>query len=491
MIKKRGYRHIVIAAVLAGALGLAGCGKKNVDYELEQTSNSTVENQAGTTNGTSGNGPLEDGKSEDDTNIQVSKEDSIGGISRDLGIPTCVNQELDTEGTNFDKILLEDDSIRVPKRDNMYTALFKDQTIDADFKKMIAEELFDTENGIFVYPYDEHTRIADDAVPMSEIEAIFDSGEAAGNYEVDRYIGKINGKIYTIFFQPGDMEIAPSFYVNLVYDDTITDEMKENYISMHYFERSELSDYYYLDDASKSEQVNDNMSSMDLQQAMDKAREFLYNIGIEDAMVERVSTLVWNATTDSGYSISQEFNGWYVDLIPAVDEQPVYQPDAFGIDVLLYNRILYYTQKTKYTVTFKDEGLVSLSVEKPMDRTDDTQKADGLISWDEALAALQDAIPEVYKDYEGYRVIKFNDIRLTYFPVLDGDENKIIPVYVFAQLDTMEEIRDDWPIQLMMINALDGSYVDIVQDEGLKNIKGDDFNDSFFNNRDDADETGK
>ncbi len=35
MIKKRGYRHIMIAAALASALGLAGCGKKDVDYELE------------------------------------------------------------------------------------------------------------------------------------------------------------------------------------------------------------------------------------------------------------------------------------------------------------------------------------------------------------------------------------------------------------------------------------------------------------------------
>ncbi len=52
--------------------------------------------------------------------------------------------------------------------------------------------------------------------------------------------------MYTIFFQAGDADIAPSFYVNLVYDDTITE---------------------------------------DLQQAMDEARAFLYNIGIEDVKV--------------------------------------------------------------------------------------------------------------------------------------------------------------------------------------------------------------
>lgn len=491
MIKKRGYRHIVIAAALAGALGLAGCGKKDVDYEPEQTANAVTKNQADSTDGTSENGPLGDGESEDEKSTQVSKEDTIGGISRDLGIPISVNQELGTEGTNLEKVLLEDDCIRVPERDNMYTAVFKNQTIDADFKKLISEALFDAESGIYVYPYNEHTHIADDGVPMSDIEAIFESGETAGNYETDKYIGKIDGKMYTIFFQAGDADIAPSFYVNLVYDDTITEEMEERFIAMHYYERSELADYYYLDDAAEIEPVNNNMSSMDLQQAMDEARAFLYNIGIEDVMVERVSTLVWNATTDSGYSVSQELNGWFVDLIPAVDEQPVYQPDAFGIDTLLYNQILYYAQQTKYTVAFNDEGLVSLSIEKPMVREGDTQKAEGLISWDEALAALQETIPEVYENYTGYKEVKFNDIRLTYFPVLNDEENKIIPVYVFAQLDTQDESRDDWPLQLIMINALDGSYVDIVQDESRMNIKGDNFTDAYFNNNDAGNDTGE
>lgn len=479
MMKKRGYKYTILAAALAGALGLAGCGKKDVDYKPEQTVNSAAEGQTGSADEAFKDGQPEKGESEDDTGAQISKEDSIGGISRDLGVPVSVNQELDTAGTNLEKILLDDDSIRVPERDNMYTAVLRNQTIDAEFKKTISEALFDTESGIYVYPYSEHMRISDDGVSISEIEAIFGSGEAAGEYEADTYIGKINGKMYTIFFQPGDMEIAPSFYVDIVYDDTITEEMKEKFIASHNYERSELRDYYYLDDVSETGQVNENMSSMDLQQAMDKAREFLYNIGIEDVMVEQVNTLVWNASTDSGYSVSQEFNGWYVNLISAIDEQPVYQPTAFGIDTLLNERIAYYGQETKYTVSFNDEGLVSMSAENPMVRSGDSQKAEGLISWEQALTALQETIPEVYGDYNRYKEVEFNDIRLTYFPILDGEENKIIPVYSFAQLD-MQEGSADRPIQLVMISALDGSCVDIVQDESLINIKGD-LGDDFFN----------
>ncbi len=53
----------------------------------------------------------------------------------------------------------------------MYMAVFKNQTIDADFKKLISEALFDAESGIYVYPYNEHTHIADDGVPMSDIRS--------------------------------------------------------------------------------------------------------------------------------------------------------------------------------------------------------------------------------------------------------------------------------------------------------------------------------
>ncbi len=487
MLKKRKYKYMVMAAVLAGTLVLAGCKKKNVTYELEQNSNTVTENQTDLVDGATENSQSDTGTTEGNTDVQVSKEDSVGGISRDLGIPVSVDCEIDIDGTNLEKVMLADEDIRVPKRDSMYTAAIKNQEIDGNFKKAIAEALFDTESGIYVYPYNEHTHIKDNpadmesAVSMREVEAIFENGEAAGNYEADTYIGKIGDKMYTIFFIKGEGELSPSFDVRLLYDETITEEMKERFIEGQMYERSELCDYYYLDDESDMKQVNENMSSMDLHQAMDKAREFLYNIGIKDVMVERVYTLVLDSYTDTGYSVAQEFNGWYVDLISAVDEQPVYQPMAFGIDTLLKQEILYYVDETKYTVAFNDEGLVSMSVENPMINVDHAEKADELISWDEALTALENAICEVYKDYNGYRVLKFNDIRLTYFPIVDGESKKIIPVYAFAQVDTLNGSAER-PIQLVMISALDGSYVDIVQDSSLANIKGADFSNDYFDN---------
>ena len=62
--------------------------------------------------------------------------------------------------------------------------------------------------------------------------------------------------------------------------------------------------------------------------------------------------------------------------------------------------------------------------------------------------------------------MEFNDVRLTYFRAKIGDgEYEAIPVYAFAQLDTDRGSDESYPIQLIMIDARDGSEVSIVQDE--------------------------
>ena len=89
-----------------------------------------------------------------------------------------------------------------------------------------------------------------------------------------------------------------------------------------------------------------------------------------------------------------------------------------------------------------------------------------IISWDEAVESLKKCMTEHFADYTGYNKVEFNDVRLTYFRIKTGDgEYEAIPVYVFAQLDRERGNDDSYPIQLVMIDARDGSEVGIAQDK--------------------------
>ena len=100
-----------------------------------------------------------------------------------------------------------------------------------------------------------------------------------------------------------------------------------------------------------------------------------------------------------------------------------------------------------------------------MKSDDDLTEAGDLISWDAAVDKLKECMPEHFKDYSGYSSVEFNDVRLTYFRVKTGEgEYEAVPVYVFAQIDGDRD-DDTYPIQLVMLDARDGSEVSMVQDQ--------------------------
>ena len=169
-----------------------------------------------------------------------------------------------------------------------------------------------------------------------------------------------------------------------------------------------------------------------------------------------------------------EKNGYSVELGAAVTGQPLYQPEAFGVDTISHQSNednfnpdnYYYMEKSEYTITFDSDGLVSFICTWPMRSDEDAVQAVTLINWEDAVDSLQKCMPEHFADYRGYNKVEFNDVRLTYFRTKIGDgEYEAIPVYAFAQLDTDRGSDESYPIQLIMIDARDGSEVSVVQDE--------------------------
>ena len=63
-----------------------------------------------------------------------------------------------------------------------------------------------------------------------------------------------------------------------------------------------------------------------------------------------------------------------------------------------------------------------------------------------------------------YSEITFNDVRLTYYKVKDGDGFKYVPVWAFTECSLEPDGSNSDllpPTQLIMIDAVDGSLIDL------------------------------
>lgn len=63
--------------------------------------------------------------------------------------------------------------------------------------------------------------------------------------------------------------------------------------------------------------------------------------------------------------------------------------------------------------------------------------------------------------------IEFNDVRLTYYFVKDGEGYKYTPVWVFAQCEASPEAEDgidrENPIHLIMLDATNGEFINLME----------------------------
>ena len=89
-----------------------------------------------------------------------------------------------------------------------------------------------------------------------------------------------------------------------------------------------------------------------------------------------------------------------------------------------------------------------------------------LLSWDDILKALPEAVNSFYTENKTqYSEINFNDVRLTYFKMKDGDSYKYAPVWVFSECSTEEDGTISElipPSQIIMLDAQNGQLIDMI-----------------------------
>ena len=454
-MRKRAW---IVSAVLCTALTLSGCGGKDINYKTDDSD-------------ASGTDP---GISE-----EAAADENGGLLAQQLGIPESAKAELPVDGTDLKKITLDDKDIIVPDKDRMYTKSYRIGILTDTIREEIVKSFLDESEGIYNYSQE---LFDDQGIERTDIDKYFEdhSGEKP-DYSGEYFIGKMDGVPYIVRFMDTEWSIDEAFAVSRAYPEEITDEMAARQIeSITYYDYN--PDDLKADTEKKKDSTDkeaENSCGMDPEQAGRKAAEDMASWGFRD-VVQTSITDMYKGYEGSGYNVIEyDKDGYIVRFDASINDTAIYQPVATTIDTITSQNgedgfvdtgSYYYSERSYYQMSFNEDGIVTFYGYWPMRSDDDLHQVDKLITWDEAVEGLKKAIPQHFAGYTGYSEVTFNDVRLTYFRTKTGDkEYEVIPVYVFAQLESWAD-ESDAPTQLIMIDARDGSEVDVMQDPGRQGL---------------------
>lgn len=457
MKKKLGVKPVAMTLILAIMAGMVftGCdSKKKVDYGLDENSDM-----------------------EDSGALLVSK----------LDVPESYNGDVKgiDSATGLTSVKIEAESISVPDTDKMSVVHCEKNVIDSDYKKRICETFLDVNEGIYVYDwekpykgdlenqieklqgYAEHAT-DDDTKAMyeeiiseyqSELRTASDERKGAGEYTDDCFVGYRDGHMWQISFET-DENYRPGFEISL-FDEYITYRPKDDAVSAN----------CYSSEYNNGRTLPDNSAKISKEEAINEGLDFLISCGIKDIVQTDCNDNMWEYYDSSDENVGVELDGYVITYKKGVDGVPAYTPMVYNLDALNtvtadgMGDISYNAVDEVYNVTVDDSGILHVSATDAVRATGEKEENVDLLSWNEILDALPAAVNSFYSENKtSYSEITFNDVRLTYYKVKDGDGFKYVPVWAFTECSLdLDGSNSDLlpPTQLIMIDAVDGSLIDL------------------------------
>lgn len=441
-----------VAATLVLGMALTGCGKKDVDYNVD-----------GEDSASGGEG---------------------GTLTSRLGIPESYSGSLEgiDNATGLTEVKIDAATITVPDSDKMSVVYYEPVQGDNEYRKRICENFFDVNSGIYVYswdkPYKEDVEreieqwktlmasaTSDDELNyyqeyLDELnEQLKDASterEGAGNYDADTYVGSVGENMFMLSFSTGEAEGGGAFSISYYPSDALV-----QYKSVE----GAAYAYCYSDDFTDEENSSDvNKASMTEDDAVARTLEFLAGCGISDVVETNVSGLTWDFSDANYETLETVKDGYAVTLKRSVNGIAPYTPYVYSLDVLSTSDAWYDTANETFEISIDDNNILEAYCSNFYKATGQTDDNVDIMTWEEALAALPAAINKYYTAYTtSYSSIDFNDVRLSYYKLKDGDVYKYTPVWVFAQCEDYDGKLDyDYPTQLIMLDAVTGEYIDII-----------------------------
>ena len=405
------------------------------------------------------------------------------GLRGELNIPE--KESFEFGETNGKKILLDTENIILPETDHMESIRYKEIQIDRDYKKKVAECIFDKDNEIYEYNgklskemHDENIYYYKKCEDIAKKQGDKDAVEAyremaaeeeqkktqaaplhpAGEYEADSYIGYIDGKTFLLnFTESGDGFELKRYPEELTYDVIHADDITYAYCITEYGDGKE----------QELIQTNElNRAEISKEEAIKEAGDFLADIGIGNVMMAEAATAEW-LCRDLALGQNEEsviYDGYYITFTDAVESNPAYLGFCDETNILspIEGDQRSMTSQS-YEVNINDNGIVGFVCRQRYQKSDSKTDQQVLMDWDKLLETVSLEFDNYSNDTISGDII-FNYARLTYCMTLqDNGEFVLSPVWVFLSLDeiSLEYQIDAYPNEMLIIDACTGKFITI------------------------------
>ena len=367
----------------------------------------------------------------------------------------------------------------------MESIRYKKIQIDRDYKKKVAECIFDKDNEIYEYNgklskemHDENIYYYKKCEDIAKKQGYKDAVEAyremaaeeeqkktqaaplhpAGEYESDSYIGYIDGKTFLLnFTESGDGFELKRYPEELTYDVIHADDITYAYCITEYGDGKE----------QELIQTNElNSAEISKEEAIKEAGDFLADIGITNVMMAEAATAEWLcrdlALGQNEGSVT--YDGYYITFTDAVESNPAYLGFCDETNILSPIEGDQRSMTSQiYEVNINDNGIVGIVCRQKYQRSDSKQDQQVLMDWDKLLETVSLEFDNYSNDNISGDII-FNYARLTYCMTLrDNGEFVLSPVWVFLSLDeiALEYQIDAYPNEMLIIDACTGKFITI------------------------------
>lgn len=496
---KRGI--IVAGLVTMGAALCTGCGKDKVDYN--------VGNGTGSETATGS-----DSLAEKDASSGSNTSGESGELRTKVNAPDSYEGEIPVGDSGLKSITIKADKIEVPDASTMSVIYCDRADGGADFKKNIVEKCFDTEKGLYVEDHravnkedydlqiESYQNDYDDAIAAGDDDYAKRTGDALEEYRTDaQKFGIVSDRVpltdYSSLEERMDIlgyrgDMLYSFEFGAPSSNFGIDVNMKVYPSQKLYSLRPLEDDNGISNVSLIEGDNeesgvDNKSEITAEEAQAVAEDFFDNIGYSDLQLYYCTDLYWNYYDYKGDTITEEADGYVVNFVRSANGTEVYNPYLWNIDYLSTTSgdISYLMTNEMFRAYIYDGQVVGVNMKVGMNKKDEESNVN-LLQWDEVLKEAETAIPKYYGNLDnktGYLDITFDEVKLTYYRVkvteFDEDGNeilkgyKIIPAWAFICTEPGKNVdstyvglgdKDMYPFQLVVINAMDGSVVDLTHE---------------------------